>query len=60
MKNFKMFYEFCGEFDDLLKKDYRKFKLKDQGVTYPQYCVTVFATFIEEANDVLNIKKKKR
>jgi inorganic pyrophosphatase/exopolyphosphatase len=55
-----MFYEFCGEFDDLLKKDYRKFKLKDQGVTYPQYCVTVFATFIEEANDVLNIKKKKR
>lgn len=55
-----MFYNFCGDFDAQLKKDYKKSKMKEEGVTYPQFCITMFATIIEEANDVLNIKKKKR
>jgi hypothetical protein len=56
----EMFYDFCGVFDDMLRKDYRKSKAKEKGMTYPQFCVVIFANFMEEANDVLNIKKPKR
>jgi len=52
-----MFYDFCGVFDDMLRKDYRKSKAKEKGMTYPQFCVVVFANFMEESNEVLNIKK---
>jgi len=59
MKSFELFYDFCGTFDKELKKDYRKSKIKDKGVTFPQFCITMFANFIEEANQVFNIKPKK-
>lgn len=54
---FEMFYNFCGDFDDMLQKQYKKTKIKDKGVTFPQFCITVFANMIDEANEVLNIKK---
>lgn len=56
----ELFYDFCGTFDALLRKDYRKSKLKDKGVTFPQFCVVTYANFMDEANKVLNIKKPKR
>lgn len=56
MENFELFYDFCGSFDEQLKKDYRKSKIKDKGVTFPQFCVTMFANFLEEAEQRLNIK----
>lgn len=55
-----MFYNFCGHFDEQLKKDYNKSKIKKEGVTYPQFCVSVFANFMDTANDLLNIKPKKK
>jgi len=60
MKNFEMFYDFCGQFDKQLKKDYNKSKVKTNGVTYPQFCIGVFANFMDTANDLLNIKPKKK
>jgi hypothetical protein len=60
MKNFEMFYDFCGQFDELLKKDYKKSKAKANGVTYPQFCIGVFANFIDTANELLNTKPKKK
>jgi hypothetical protein len=60
MKNFELFYDFCGTFDEKLKKDYRKSKIKDKGVTFPQFCVTMFANLIEESNQIFNIKSNKK
>lgn len=58
MKNFEMFYDFCGVFDKDLKKDYRKSKISAHGVTFPQFCVTMFANLVDDANEVFNVKKK--
>jgi hypothetical protein len=55
----EMFYNFCGTFDKLLKADYRKSKMKEKGVTFPQFCIVTYSNFMEEANEVLNIKPKK-
>ena len=55
-----MFYDFCGQFDKQLKKDYNKSKIKTNGVTYPQFCIGVFANFMDTANEVLNVKPKKK
>ncbi|MBM3417413.1 MAG: hypothetical protein FJY17_00655 [Bacteroidetes bacterium] len=48
-------YNFCGQLDSTLKYDYRKQKLKSKGVTYPQFCIVVFANLTEEAKNVLTI-----
>jgi len=53
-----MFYNFCGQFDDMLKKDYRKSKSKDKGITFPQFCVVMFANIAEEANQLFSKPKK--
>lgn len=55
----EMFYNFCGTFDKLLRADYRKSKMKENGVTFPQFCIVTYSNFMEEANEVLNIKPKK-
>lgn len=55
----EMFYNFCGTFDKLLRADYRKSKMKEKGVTFPQFCIVIYSNFMEEANEVLNIKPKK-
>lgn len=60
MDNFEMFYNFCGDFDAMLKKDYKTSKLKEEGVTFPQFCITLFAVFMENANESLNIKPNKK
>lgn len=60
MANFELFYDFCGIFDDLLKKDYRKSKIKEKGITFPQFCITVFANTLSEAEQLFDIKPKKR
>ena len=52
-----MFYNFCGDFDTMLKKDYKKSKSKDKGITFPQFCVVVFANMIEEAEGLFNYSK---
>lgn len=54
-----MFYNFCGDFDKLLKQDYRKSKAKEKGITYPQFCIVTFANILDEGKKVLNIKTKK-
>ncbi len=51
-----MLYNFCGEFDEMLKKDYKKLKLKEKGVTFPQFCIGMFSNIMDEAKEVLNIK----
>jgi hypothetical protein len=56
MDNFEMLYNFCGEFDEMLKKDYKKLKLKEKGVTFPQFCIGMFSNIMDEGKEVLNIK----
>jgi hypothetical protein len=46
-KNFETLYNFCGDFHKVLESDYVEQKLKDKGLTFPQYCVVVFANLIE-------------
>lgn len=55
-----MCYNFCGDFDEVLRKDYKKTKLKENGVTFPQFCISVFVTFMERANDEMNVESKKK
>ena len=63
MKNeFEMFYNFCGDFDEMLKKEFKKSGGSKQGMSYPQFCIALFANIIDEASDALtfkSIKKKK-
>jgi hypothetical protein len=33
--------------------------MKEKGVTFPQFCIVTYSNFMEEANEVLNIKPKK-
>lgn len=56
---FELFYNFCGTFEHLLKKDYKKSKTENQGITYPQFCVVMFSNFLEEGKNLLTIKKNK-
>jgi len=60
MKAFELFYDFCGSFEDMLKSDYKKSKAKDKGITYPQFCISVFANFMETGKELFNIKTKKK
>jgi hypothetical protein len=46
-KNIEILYNFCGDFHKVLESDYKQQDLKEKGMTFPQYCVVVFANLIE-------------
>lgn len=53
------FYNFCGHFDKLLQKDYKRNKIAEKGATFPQFCAVMYEQFMCEAQ-ALNIVSKKR
>jgi hypothetical protein len=56
--NFETLYNFCGEYDKLLIDDYKEQKIKEQGVSFPQFCIVVFSNLLEKNSSVLQNKKK--
>jgi hypothetical protein len=42
MKNLELFYNFCGTFEKQLRSDYKKHKVFEQKITYPQFCILAF------------------
>jgi len=54
---FELLFNFCGEFDAILKKDYKNSKLKE-AITYTQYCIVMFTNVMNEATELLNYNKK--
>ena len=57
-ENFETLYNFCGEYDALLMSDYIEQKIKDQGISFPQFCIVVFSNLLEKNSSVLQNKKK--
>jgi hypothetical protein len=47
-KKMENFYEFCGTFDKKLKADYKKSKIKNKGITFPQFCVVVYSNAVDQ------------
>lgn len=55
LNTFESFYNFCGTFDKELKKQYRKSELKNQ-ISFPQFCITMYANLLDDAKELLTIK----
>jgi|TARA_R110000868_G_scaffold226627_1_gene479286 hypothetical protein len=53
-------YDFCGTFDTLLKSQYKRSKIANEGVSFPQFCLVMYEQFMQEANalNLLTPKKK--
>ena len=56
---FELFYNFCGQFNAQLEKDYKKAKMNNLGVSFPQFCIITFANLMEDSNKPVKRTKKK-
>ena len=58
-QKFEALYNFCGQMEKTLRYDYKKQRLKSQGITYPQFCIVVYSNLIEESKKIFDIKPNK-
>lgn len=42
----QIFYEFVGEFEEILSQEYNQTPLHEQRFTYPQFCIIKFYQII--------------
>jgi hypothetical protein len=45
--NPELFYNFLGTFEKALRKDYKKHKVYEKKITYPQFCLLAFLESIK-------------